>query len=195
MNKGSIMEVSTFEILLKPLAPGPNPPARTVIQAYFLTITNLGEDAVDLDVNFTSTTPGINPNDNNVITFFDITGTNNVSSLSNVPGHDSRTRRTVNIPSKDTGLFLLQPNVFDPAVLASASLEFRGYVEIFVNDFSPLNDPQTLIVTPEHRGTFLPANLDDPTPPPPEDLDFDQLAYSLPVVGGDPRIQVMKEAA
>lgn len=187
------MEISTFEILLKPLAPGPNPPARTIIQAYFLTITNLSEDAVDLDVNFTSTTPGIDPDENNnVITFFDITGVNTVSTLSNVPGDPIRKRRTVNIPSRDTGLLILQPNVFDSAVLDSANLEFRGYVEIFVNEFSPLNNPQTLIVTPEHRGTFLPANLDEMPPPQPEDLDFDQLAYSLPVVGGDPRIQVMK---
>lgn len=185
------MLISTFEILVKPLAPGANPPARTVIQAYFLTITNLNPNSdIDLDVDFISVTPGIDPGQNNVITFFDFLNANAPAALSNT-ADPIRTRRTVNIPARDTGLFLLQPNVFDPNILANPDLEIRGHVDISVNEFSPLNGRQELLVTPEHRGTFVPTNFDMPNVPI-RDLDFDQLAYSLPVVGGSALVEVQK---
>ncbi|WP_299488850.1 hypothetical protein [Acaryochloris sp. IP29b_bin.137] len=177
--------------MVKPLAPGDNPPARTVIQAYFLTITNLNPDSdIDLDVDFISVTPGIDPLDGNVITFFDFLDANSPAALSNT-ADPIRKRRTINIPARDTGLFLLQPNVFDPEVLADANLEIRGHVEISVNNFSPLNATQELLVTPEHRGTFIPANFNMPMVPI-RDLDFDQLAYALPVVGGSALVEVNK---
>lgn len=185
------MLISTFEILVKPLAPGDNPPARTVIQAYFLTITNLNPNSdIDLDIDFISVTPGINPTAGNVITFFDFLNANAPAALSDTTD-PIRKRRTINIPARDTGLFLLQPNVFDPDVLENANLEIRGHVEISVNDFSPLNGTQELLVTPEHRGTFVPTNFNMPNVPI-RDLDFDQLAYALPIVGGSALVEVNK---
>ncbi|NJK42196.1 MAG: hypothetical protein HC934_14280 [Acaryochloridaceae cyanobacterium SU_2_1] len=171
------MLISNFEILVKPIAPaGPPGVARTVVQAYFLTISNLDPNSdVSLDIDFTAITPDLSTN---VITFFDVIGSNDPSALIPLPG-GKKFRRTVTLPACDTGLFLLQPDIIiNPALLTAANLEIRGYVEISVSPLSAIPAVQ-LLVTPEHRGTFIPQDL---IPPP--DLDFDQLAYALPIAGG-----------
>lgn len=174
------MLISNFELLVKPIAPQPDP-FRRVVQAYFLTISNLDEDdSVTLDVCFTATGPDLR----NVFTFFDIQGFNLREPLNPLPRKPKKSIRTIILPACDTGQLLLAPDV--PTLLPEADFEVRGFVEILVAKGSEILDPQ-LLVTPEYRGTFLPDNFE--AMPPTEDLDFDQLSYAVPIAGGDPLIR------
>ena len=87
---------------------------------------------------------------------------------------------TVTIPAGDTGLLILQANVATSSVINNPKTELRGYVTVSLAD--PFGDQSfDLLVTPEHRGTFLPKGYVVPaTPPVMTTLDFDQLAYALP---------------
>jgi hypothetical protein len=86
----------------------------------------------------------------------------------------------------DTGLIILQPNILtlDPN---TTNLEFRGYVEIFVLQRLPFPfpgplTPTRLLLTPEHRGTFLPG--------PAGGNDFDQLFTAVPTATGASLMEV-----
>lgn len=172
--------VSNFEVLVKPLIP---PVAdilgagRTVIQGYFLTISNLNlSSAVTLRLNFRAQTPNIASQP--LLAFFDVNGTNTV--LAPTGASPINRTYTVTIPAGDTGLFILQANVGNPSIINNPNTELRGYVTIsLANPFG--NKSFDLLVTPEHRGTFLPKGYVVPsTPPIVTTLDFDQLAYALP---------------
>ncbi|HEY9748498.1 MAG TPA: hypothetical protein V6C63_07460 [Allocoleopsis sp.] len=164
--------VSTFELLVKPIAPpgsGPAAVARTVVQGYFLTIANTKNIPVRVRLQFTATTPNLDIT--NTVTIRDVLGNNIFGDL--VPTADPR-KLTYNlsIPAHDTALVSLLPDVSQPKVVAEKSLEIRGYVEISRASF--IGPSYELLLTPEHRGTFLPDNINAPIP------DFDQLAYALP---------------
>ena len=172
--------VSNFEVLVKPLIP-PNfdilGAGRTVIQGYFLTISNLNLSSdVTLRLNFRARTPNISSQA--LLAFFDVNGSNTPLT----PTNQSLIARTytVTIPAGDTGLFILQANAGDSAIINNPNTEFRGYVTIsLANPFG--NNSFDLLATPEHRGTFLPKGYVVPeTPPIVTSLDFDQLAYALP---------------
>ena len=171
--------VSTFEVLVKRLIP-PSVDilgaGRTVIQGYFLTISNLNlSSAVTLRLNFRAQTPNITSQ--TLLAFFDVNGTNTVLAPTGTPITQTY---TVTIPAGDTGLFILQANVGNPNLINNPNIELRGYVTIsLANPFG--NKSFDLLVTPEHRGTFLPKGYVVPvTPPIVTTLDFDQLAYALP---------------
>lgn len=171
--------VSTFELLVKPItpvtAPGGGAVARTVVQGYFLTIANTSNSNVRLTLQFTATTPQLNVAD--TVTISDVTGANDFSDLTPVPGDPNKFTFSVSILAKDTALVTLLPDVTKPEIIKAANLEIRGYVEILVNSPSAGN-PVNLLLTPEQRGTFLPQDLTV------RNLDFDQLAYSLPTSTG-----------
>lgn len=179
------MLVSTFELLVKPIAPsgGPTPVARTVVQGYFLTIANTSNSPVRVRVRFTATTPGLNIAD--TVTITDVVGENEFGEIA--PVNAKRSIYFVNIPANDTALVTLLPDITKPEVIAAKSLEIRGYTEISLA--SPAQKSIDLLVTPEHRGTFLPADLNAPTP------DFDQLAYALPTASGGSLFTLAKEEA
>lgn len=173
--------VSTFELLVKPLV---QPAAdilgagRTIIQGYFLTISNLNSSTpVRLRVNFTAQSPNINSQP--LLAFFDVTGSN--SPLT--PLHGSATTQTylISIPARDTGLFLLQPDVTDRRVVTSADTEIRGFVTLSLANLFGSNSFD-LLLTPQQRGTFLPQNF------PTDNVDFDQLAYALPTATGGSKV-------
>lgn len=172
--------VSNFEVLVKRLIPSNVDilgAGRTVIQGYFLTISNLNlSSAVTLRLNFRAQTPNISSQ--TLLAFFDVNGSNTVLA----PTTQSSITRTytVTIPAGDTGLFILQANVGNPSIINNPNTELRGYVTIsLANPFG--NNSFDLLVTPEHRGTFLPKGYVVPaTPPIVTTLDFDQLAYALP---------------
>lgn len=170
------MLVSTFELLVKPIAPtgaGPSPVARTVVQGYFLTVANTSNSPVRVRLQFTATTPGLTIAD--TITISDVVGnTNEFGEIA--PVNEKRSLYFVNIPANDTALVTLLPDITKPEILAAKSLEIRGYVEVFLA--APAQKSVNLLLTPEHRGTFLPDDITVTTP------DFDQLAYSLPTANG-----------
>ena len=170
------MLVSTFELLVKPIAPagaGPAPVARTVVQGYFLTIANTSNSPVRLRLQFTATTPGLTIAD--TIIFNDVINDNDQPGAV-TPVNDKRSLYSLNIPANDTALVTLLPNLTKPEVLTDKSLEIRGYVEVFLA--APAQRSVDLLVTPEHRGTFLPEDITAPSP------DFDQLVYALPTANG-----------
>jgi hypothetical protein len=188
------MLVSTFEVLVKSqLPPVPNPPPalvnlnRRVIQGYFLTIANVNFFPVTISVVFTANfTPGGNPvNFATFLTAVDIAGINLIPPAPGAPRLipevlGNKARITFTIPANTTGLLILQPDILQPAVLAAANFEARGYVEIFLSSLSGSTNEATLIVTPEQRGTFY----KDLNVVPPADAGLDQIAYSLPVRNG-----------
>jgi hypothetical protein len=184
------MFVSSFELLVKPIAPPPFSPtiSRRVVQAYFLSISNLnpiGEADVALSVQFTGT-PELNNDE--LIAITDMGSGNIFSDL--VPDTvTNKPSQAITLASGTTALFVLQPDLTksapNRASLETASLEVRGYVEITLSPFSA-NDKVELLVTPQIRGTFLPANVSEPNP------DFDQQAYALPTANPGGLLKLMK---
>jgi hypothetical protein len=175
--------VSTFELLTKRLIPPTLDEvgsSRIVVQGYFLTISNLGNVPVSLRLKFTATTPSFNVA--NLAAFYDVFGFNGSPVPAVAIPHITY---TINVPANDTGLFILQPNVANRQLLINANTELRGYVDIsLVNPIG--NNTFNLLLTPEHRGTFLPKDIVIPASGPITSVtkDFDQLAYALPTAQG-----------
>ena len=180
------MLVSTFEVLVKPQLPPVSPSlvkiSRNVIQGYFLTIANVNFFPLTVSVVFTvKFPPGGSPTDfTDFLSAVDISGINVISINQLVPEiQGDKARLTVTIPANTTGLLILQPNILKPDILKKANFEARGYVEIFLSSLSGSNEA-TLLVTPEHRGTFY-KDINGATP---ADVGLDQIAYALPVSNG-----------
>lgn len=170
------MLVSTFELLVKPIAPagaGPASLARTVVQGYFLSIANTSSLAAPLQLTFTATTPNLSIA--NTVVIRDVTGGNVIGDLV-ATADPKRLTYNITIPAHDTALVILQPDVTLPAVLAGA-LEVRGYVEINALP-TRLSGTYELLLTPEHRGTFFSGSAASPA------ADIDQLVYALPTASG-----------
>jgi hypothetical protein len=180
--------VSSFELLVKPLVPAAADilgAGRTVIQGYFLTISNLNTvRAATLRVNFKAQSPNINSQP--LLAFFDVNDIN----ASVVPLSMSNTNLTfiITVPAGDTGLFILQPAVNQAQIVTDANTEIRGYVTVsLANPFGP--NSYNLLLTPQQRGTFLPKGFTVPTPTSvATNSDFDQLAYGLPTATGGAQV-------
>ncbi|MBD2515315.1 hypothetical protein H6G93_09880 [Nostoc sp. FACHB-973] len=173
--------VSTFELLVKAItpvtAPGTEAVARTVVQGYFLTIANTSNSNIAVTLQFTATTPELNLDD--TVVAQDASVDDEFQEL--VPTSDPRKfTHSLKIAANDTALVTLLPDVTKTEIIKAAKLEIRGYVEISLISASDSTSVDVLL-TPEHRGTFLPQNLLIPSRLP---LDFDQLAYSLPTSTG-----------
>jgi hypothetical protein len=168
--------ISSFELLVKPIAPSPpfaSAPSRTVIQAYFLLLSNISTSGKEVSINLKFTSGGAPLASNKLITIFDVGVGNNFGLLD----ANGMTEDLV-IPPGFSGLFILQPDLRNPDVLppapAKPSLEVRGFVEAMISSTSSVATIE-LLVSPQQRGTFL----SDETPP-----DFDQIAYELPTATG-----------
>lgn len=216
------MIISTFELLVKRIAPvtgspanaGKEAPFRRIVQGYFLTISNpsltqsvrfrlratipiskptdlFGRDFTE-STNNTFNFPPSNPNDNHFVAF-DKTGTNEFSQFSFLdegPADPVTYRRfrskVFSLGAGQSCSLEILPNVLNDAVINSEKLEVRGFVEIYQPyTFFPRPPDAELIITPEHRGTLLDNRYRAPFPDPATNsLDFDQVAYSLPLASG-----------
>jgi hypothetical protein len=179
------MLVSTFELLFKQTAPTPLArvpgAARGILQGYFLTIANPSTSRLTFQLTFNATTPALNLAETVQVT--DVTGGNAFGDLVPVAGDPNRFTLSVAVPAKDTALVILQPD----ATLANLpDVEFRGFVEIEITTRTLGGQTFDVLLTPEHRGTFLPNNFSAPPAPPANNLgkDFDQLIVSLPTATG-----------
>ena len=169
------MLVSTFEVLVKPQLPKLPPVSpvvkdlakitRNVIQGYFLTIANVNFFPLTVSIVFTVKFPtGGSPIDfTDFLSAVDISGINLLPTNPLAPKlvpetQNEKARLTVTIPANTTGLLIVQPNILKPDILKQANFEARGYVEIFLSSLSGSNEA-TLLVTPEHRGTFYKDKL------------------------------------
>ncbi|WP_107669233.1 hypothetical protein [Cyanothece sp. BG0011] len=196
------INVSTFELLVKPIAPRSPIPvpfqgvARRVVQGYFLTITNLFREDIRFSFRFRSSAPTPDNLDrrlsqNNVNLLYDIAGDNlpleNIFALP--PGLFSANYSLIGsftLPSRQTATVQLLPNLTDSLLRnPNPDFEIRGFVELSI-PFTFRNgriQPQTnqnvpVLLQPEIRGTFLPNDLST------ENIDFDQINYSLVTASG-----------
>lgn len=173
------INVSTYELLVKPIIDAPASPNRTVIQGYFLTIANPSFSNLEIQLTFKARTRDFNSS--SFAAFWDIDGTNTELPI---PGGLACVKTfRFNLPALDTGLFLLLPDVRQRDVVADRDTEIRGYVRLSIRRASPLSgqgNMRTILLSAQQRGTFLPQG--DRVPP--AIGDFDQLSYSLPLASG-----------
>jgi hypothetical protein len=190
--------ISTFELLLKPQLPKAltsrfpelAPLTRTILQGYFLTISNLDDKGVVLSVTFVTRTPGLDTT--KVLSTFDIQNQNGPVSLipagpapgQPTPGNDEvvKTKYSVFLNPNDTGLLLIQADATQEKIRTATDFEIRGYVEL---SLSSENMQQTgkVLVTAEHRGTFFDgANKDA----------LGEIAYALPLASGGSLIELQR---
>lgn len=199
------MEISTFELLVKRIAPLPAPGApgaaaftavaRRVVQGYFLTIANLEDKDYTFNLDFHISQPNpVDPDrtlDGNAQVLYDIAGANTLLPLVSVAGPLTPTFTTqFRLPAKQTASLQLLPNLAKPGLLADTNpdLEVRGFARLRLPalsrrfPFFPVaqsNAPVKVLVNPEIRGTFLPNNF-----PAAGGGDFDQINYPLELASG-----------
>ncbi len=179
------MLLSTFELLLTKITPNPGKVKgsdRKVVQGYFLNLSNPTTTNSRIRLRFNATTPSLDPS--KLLTALDTGGTNQFNGTLVAAGAN-RYQYDFTLGAGDTGLFILQPNIIelDPS---KDELEVRGFVEIFILTSSPFTlqgVTKQLLVTPEHRGTFLPS-------PNNSQNDFDQLNVAIPTSTGAGLINV-----
>ncbi|MEO1431432.1 MAG: hypothetical protein AAFV71_20710 [Cyanobacteria bacterium J06633_8] len=171
------------------------PLSREILQGYFLTLSNLENRPVVLQILFTViTTAAEDMFDSGTVTsFFDADGSNQIVTVTS-PTPETRSI-ILTLPPKDTGLLLVQPN---PSLLLQkldkSEIEIRGYVEIKqLQSCGEGSQVAKILVTPDQRGTFYQLEV-----PKREDGTFDreaelslveqqmldQIAYSLPTGTG-----------
>ena len=186
------MEISTFELLTKPIAPLDllppelDPVARRIVQGYFLTISNLESFDVEYRIQFTIPKPAAaNPNRvllDKAVIFLDSESDNSPIDLIQDPdeGQTENYRASFTIAARNTASFQLLPKL--PDVLATSLLEVRGFVSLFRRRrFGGPFPPVKVLLNPEIRGTFLPNDFPSRTRNLP---DFDQINYTLAIASG-----------
>ncbi len=203
---------------IAPLTPSDpiNAAFRRVVQGYFLTISNPNDQFLIIRVRATIPTwvgspPSPNPQNarelingpegiRNHIYTYDITGGaargqviySSLLGPSLPCGENAKRFQTgfLFLPPCQTAAVKILPDLESEAInLGNPSLEIRGYVEIFRTSFFPIpQEPVELVLTPEIRGTFLDNNYPDFCGG--NSLDFDQIAYSLPLADGAARVKV-----
>jgi hypothetical protein len=191
------MELSTFELLVKRIAPLPmmaNPGlmavARRVIQGYFLTMSNLESTDLTFQLEFFISRPSpVDPEhtlDGRADMRYDIAGANAELFLYG----DSNTTRfstSFTLPARQTASVELLPK---PLLFTEPepTFEVRGFAVLTLPALFDLpsfsfraqnNTPVRVMLNPEIRGTFLPNDF-------PMGLtgDFDQISYPLTVGSG-----------
>jgi hypothetical protein len=203
--KSTDLAISTFELLVKPIAPRAvgndalNAVARRIVQGYFLTITNL--ESVDLTFRLEFRISSPNPADpdrtlfGNADLVFDIAGANTPILLSG-NASSSTFRGSFRLPAGQTASVQLLPK---PSLFAQSDPDFevRGYVVLSLPALrqrpgflfeAQASEPVNVLLSPEIRGTFLPNRYPDSL-----SGDFDQINYALPIASGKALNQVESE--
>lgn len=205
------MEITTFELLVKRIAPLPavgapgaaalTAVARRVVQGYFLTISNLEDQDLTYRLEFVVSTP--NPVDpdrtltNNADLIIDIAGANTTLTLTQ---SGDTFRGSFRLPARQTASVQLLPRL--PLALLNSpnpDLEVRGYVRLRLPAifsgfpqprFGPQSDrPVKVLLNPETRGTFLPNNFPASTTG-----EFDQINYPMTLASGQSLNELMPES-
>jgi len=203
------MEITTFELLVKPIAPpAPGNPAitavaRRVVQGYFLTITNLEDRNLRYRLDFTQSIPNpANPErslQDNADLVVDIAGVNQVIPLQQ---SGNRFFARFDVPAGQTASAQLLPRL-TPARLTNPTpdLEIRGFVSLALPALPagttgilrfirvPQSEtPVRVLLNPETRGTFLPNDFPVATTG-----DFDQINYAMAIATGQALNEVEPE--
>lgn len=201
------MEVSTFEILYRPLTPplgpGTEAIARRVLQGYFLTVSNLDETndflfRIEFRISLPDPPNASRTLDGNALLISDVAGPGNVfnTMLTNSPAGSNRFTATFSVPAGGTGLVVLLPNITAPNFFSTgpADIEIRGNVSLVLPcTFQPSpplafgrlqkqpGAPAKVLLNAEHRATYLPAGWPNMAE---GDLDFDQTGTAVALASG-----------
>jgi len=197
------MIVSQFELVYKPQSPAG--PADTVLQGYFLEVSNLEDKSYQFALKLT--TSSITDADRslfeNAIVFVDTPGVNNSSGVYSLRGDlDDKSyslNRNFTVPAHGTALIAILPSdPFPPSSVAagSANFECRGYVTLTIppvftfadsSSFGSFrltsqgSDPVKVLLTPQNRATYT-----DPTTGAPKG----QTQSSVPISTGQSQNEI-----
>ena len=169
------MIVSHFELVFKPQSPVP--PADTVLQGYFLSISNLEKVSLSFRLDFVTSSIATPTRtlSNNTVVIVDIAGGNNdfAYSLSGGPLAKSfRLNRFVVIPPHATAKIAVLPKDPFPMPIGDgtadpADYEARGYVTLrlpallefdatgLITIRKQLDRPANVLLTPQNRATYF----------------------------------------
>lgn len=194
------MIVSNFELLTKRIATLPTgtpsnilAPFRRVVQGYFLIVTNLDVSRTArfrLRLTITTSTGNREINTQNTNSFFDNGSVNNTPLTITKNTSQSDATKTVYTTSnfqlgpRQTGLVVVLPFINNFLFDTNPDIEIRGFVELEQVRINLIQGAPAVevLVNPETRGTFLDNAY--PVQTPQDELDFDQIAYSLPISTG-----------
>lgn len=203
------MEVSHFELIWKPQSPNApqgTPAVDSVLQGYFLEITNLESVSYSYTVEFVAAavTDPLRSLAGNTVVFVDTPGTNNSAGFLN--GSINSTTFTpstgrITIPAKGTALIAVLPSAFgvlpfEPTPLTAPNFEVRGYVRIRLPTVTKqvgggggliglqivpqAAAPVKVMLTPQNRATYFSA----------AGAITDQTQASLPLAGGSALVEL-----
>lgn len=168
------MNISHFELIFKPQSPVP--PADTVLQGYFLSISNLEDVELSFRLDFvtSSITAPTRTLAGNTVVIVDIAGGNNNFSYSLVGSASAKSFRLspfVKIPPHATAKIAVLPDDPFPTPIGDgtadpADYEARGYVTLrlpgllrFENGklrvVKQLDRPANVLLTPQNRATYF----------------------------------------
>lgn len=201
--------ISNFELLYKPIAPVAGPAAevgRVAVQGYFLEISNLEDRDITLifrtrtSVRDAAGGDSVNTEltDTNNIVAYDITADNEIDTVMTSAGEQIPGKQLGHyvaclfLPAGQTASLALLPDLSNLFTAPVADLAIRGYTEIIlssnIDSLNPLtfSDPESarILVSAEHRGTFIDPQFDPSDFSTQTGLDFDQSAYSLNTYNG-----------
>ena len=176
------MEISQFELIFKPqspAAPAATGPVASVLQGYFLKITNLEDKAYKYGVEFIAAPVADSKRSlsGNTVVFVDTPGSNNVQGVLLGALDDKIYRPSIGlfeIPAHGTALVAVLPSAFgpvpgDPTPLTAPDFEARGYVRLRLPPvYEPCKDhvlkrvaqgnsPVRVLVTPQNRAVYFDA--------------------------------------
>jgi len=167
------MEVSSFELIYKPQSP--SGAADTVLQGYFLNITNLEDTQLTFQVNFvtSSVTDADRSLANNTIAFIDTPNVNNTPAtlVGGLTAPSFVLNPSVTIAPNETAKIAVLPSDPFPAPVGPANFEARGYVKLRLRpvivfdgvgiSLQPqLDRPARVLLTPQNRATYFDVNGD-----------------------------------
>ena len=198
------MDLSHFELLFKPQSPAQvnnTGPVATVIQGYFLTITNLEDEPYLYQLDFIAPEP--QPADanrslaGNTLVFIDLpSGDNSERVLTGANGRYRLSNGLLAIPPKASALVAVLPSAFpsdrDPTPLAGPFFEVRGYVRLrlpavattlFGKTTKQSDTPVKVFVTAQNRATYFNAGGEI----------TDQTQASVPLCGGEACLELEPE--
>lgn len=192
--------ISTFELLLKPqlptqvtdAIPGLKAVTRTILQGYFLTVSNIESVGINLSLTLVTRTPALDTG--NVLATIDVIGQNNTLGTGTTlpvtplppgqptpaPGQAVKTKYDFFLNPNDTCLIIIQPDAKKPKVLAAENFEARGYAELSISSRS-MQTTAKVLVTAEHRGTFFDGD---------NKAALGEVAYALPLATGGSLIEL-----
>ncbi len=196
------MDVSQFELVYKPqspAAPSGTAAVDSLIQGYFLKITNLETQAMSYRVSFVAApvTDPLRSLAGNTVVFVDTPGTNNQQGVLNgaiTSTVFSPSTGLITVPPSGTALIAVLPSAFgplpgEPTPLLTPDFEVRGHVRITLPallklvpgnpfptfKFVPQSKvPVKVLLTPQNRTTYFTAT----------GAISDQTQASLPLASG-----------